>query len=107
MLEDRGVGQINIGTLQRMEKGTRPGEPIVWGKLWEIYGLPLRELYEGLQLPVPTELPTGTLASVLSEVERLPWQGQEMVLAFARNARSYVALGQMERRMDEPPAPAA
>jgi hypothetical protein len=100
MLSERGIGKVHAATLQKMEKGTSPGVNGVWGKLWEIYGLPLRDLYEGLGLPVPTELPVGTVASIVAEVQQLPWQGQEMVLAFARQTPVYMGLAGMDRKLE-------
>lgn len=92
LLEERGYGRLGISMLQRMEKGNRPGVPAVWGGLWKIFGLPLRDLYEELGLPVADALPSGTSGAILSVVSQLPWQAQEMVLAFARHTPLYLGV---------------
>ena len=101
------------GTLARMEDGSRPGDPRAWGKLWQIFGLPLRELYEGLGLPVPDELPGGDVGEILELVRWMAPEAQRLVLSFTRHAPHMLVAaheatntetkGRGLRRVAEPP----
>lgn len=86
VLKETGVSAIHPSTIARMEDGSRPGEPRVWGKMWEVLQLPLRELYEGLELPVPEQLPNGTVGEILELVRSMPDEAQQLTLGFARHA---------------------
>lgn len=92
IVEDLGAGKLDPTTLRRMETGERPGDAKVWGALWKTFGLPLRDLYEGLGLPVPVDLPDGTLGRLMAVAGELGAPGQEMVLMFAKQAPSYLAV---------------
>lgn len=85
VLKEAGV-EVAPSQLSRMEDGTRPGDPKVWGLMWEALHLPLAELYEGLGLPVPSELPTGLVAEIMQLVEGMPTEAQRLTLSFARTA---------------------
>lgn len=89
MVADLDGGIIAPGTLQRMETGERPGEPRVWGAIWKALGLPLRELYQGLGLPVADSEPSGTIGEILSVARSLNADGQALLLMFARHTPSY------------------
>lgn len=53
--------------------------------------LPLRELYEGLELPVPDELPGGDVGEILEIVRSVPDEVQRFVLSFVRHAPQMLA----------------
>lgn len=92
LIEDFGGGQVKPGTLKHMEDGVRPGENHAWGAIWRSLKLPLRELYEGLGLPVSDSEPGGTIGQLLSVVQPMNKQQQQLVLMFATHAPSYGAL---------------
>ncbi len=78
--------------ISRMEKGSRVGEPQVWGGIWRALGLPLRELYIGLGLPVQAEQPAGVKAEILAGLETMPEDAQRLVLGITRHAKQLTAL---------------
>lgn len=86
-LKEAGV-EIGPGQISRMENGSRPGEPTVWGTMWTIYNLPLRDLYQGLGLPVPDELPAGDAAEIAALVQGMDPEARSLTLSFARNAQA-------------------
>lgn len=88
MLRELEAGNITPSTLKRMEDGTRPGDAQVWGKIWRVLKLPLRDLYEGLGLPAPARLPTGTVGEIMELVRPMPEESRRLVLSFARSAPS-------------------
>lgn len=85
VLKEAGV-DVSLGQIKRMEDGSRPGEPAVWGAMWTIYHLPLRDLYQGLGLPAPDELPTGEAAEIAALVDGMTTGGRRLTLSFARMA---------------------
>jgi transcriptional regulator with XRE-family HTH domain len=91
VLAELGAGVVKPGTLARMENGSRPGDPQVWGAMWRVLNLPLRELYEGLQLPVPEDLPSGSAAEILHLVHDMTEESRRLTLSFARHAPAMLA----------------
>ena len=77
---------VSVAQLSRIERGERPGDPRVWGGIWEALGLPLHDLYRGLGLPVSEAEPTGILAEIISSTRKMPPDAQQLVLGFARQA---------------------
>ena len=84
ILKEAGT-DIKPGALSRMETGKRPGEPEVWGKIWQALRLPLRGLYEGLNLPTPTELPSGLIAELVEVVREMSEREKGLTLGYARH----------------------
>lgn len=91
VVEDLGGGKLDPSTLKRMEDGTRPGDNKVWGAIWRALNLPLRELYEGLGLPVPDTEPGGPVGEIVAVARSLNADGQQMLLMFAKHTPSYLA----------------
>lgn len=85
VLREAGA-DVSPSQIKRMEDGTRPGDPAVWGKMWETLRLPLRDLYEGLGLPVPETLPSGSLAELMELARDMPEESRLLTLMFARHA---------------------
>lgn len=104
MVEDMGAGKIAPGFLQRMEAGTRPGDPAVWAGIWQALRLPLGELYAGIGLPPPPELPTGRQGQVLALMEDMPEAAQALILAFARHAPGMATVVAVTKGIDKVPS---
>jgi transcriptional regulator with XRE-family HTH domain len=102
MLRELEAGDITPSTLKRMEDGTRPGDARVWGKIWRVLKLPLRDLYEGLGLPVPGRLPAGTVGEILELVRPMPEESRRLVLSFARSAPSMLEVALLGFTTPEP-----
>lgn len=87
--EDSGKRKkVDPSTISRMEnrakdpKRRSSGSPRVWGEVWKLFGLPLRDLYDGLGLPVPGEMPSGVTGEIWSKASVLPDEMQRMILTF-------------------------
>lgn|SRR3990167_4384614 len=92
-VEELGV-KLDPSALKKLEDGTRPGDPRVWGAIWQLLRLPLAELYLGLGLPLPTSEPVGVVAELLAMVRGMSEDAQRMVLLFAQHAPAYAAVAQ-------------
>jgi hypothetical protein len=102
LIADEGGGVLTPGTLSRLEGESRPGEPRVWGHMWRILGLPLRELYEGLGLPLAEDLPAGVVGEALAVMSTMSDPEQRHVLAFARHSRVILASSQIAESVTPP-----
>ena len=79
--------KLQRGTLYRMENGERPGGLLVWAVIWRVLGLPLRDLYLGLGLPIEEDGLDGVISELVATSSAMPEETQRLVLAFARHAR--------------------
>lgn len=83
--------EVPVSTLGRMLDGSRPGDPRVWGKLWELFALPLDQLYSGLGLPIPLGEPSGLDAEIYTTVNQMDDPMKHLVLSYARNLPGQLA----------------
>lgn len=74
-----------VSQLARMEDGSRPGDPRVWGGLWRLFRLPLNSLYEGLHLPTPPLALGSVTQEIVAAVEPLPEETQRVALGLVRH----------------------
>ena len=103
-LEGMGAGKVALSTIYRMEKGERSGDPVVWGKLWILFDLPLNELYEGLGLPVAPELPTGALGETLAIVSSMPEEMQKLAVELLRCTPQFYGAAKAGFGLAKPPS---
>jgi hypothetical protein len=83
-------GEIDPVRLRDIEEGSASADPRLWGRLWLLLGLPLYELYQGVGLPVPSDLPSGIAGEIWSLVRTQPSEVQRLVLTFAAYAPALV-----------------
>lgn len=102
LIEDLGAGKVDPSHLKKMEDGTRPGEPRVWGAIWTGLSLPLRQLYEGLGLPVPESEPTGHVAEAVTLLRGMPEDAQGVALYLIKHAPALRAIARGPLSLDAP-----
>ena len=103
---------VSLSQLKRMEDGQRPGDPRIWGALWQLFRLPLYDLYKGLGIPRPPGMEPSLANEIASAVATMPEPAQRLVLGFTRhapalvtyaNAESQRSLSSTNKSADAPP----